>query len=158
HPADKPLGRTSTTGANGRIELEVPLESVVEVGRIGARPKTRSSFKNAIERLLPWRRGARAAAAKADTSGGIHESTAATNQWFDHEVTLLERDARKFAEEWATKGLPRHDVARTAPLEIEQFLAGRCAETFRQWVDRVRVQMRDRIAREAESIGKKLVD
>ena len=158
HTADKPRGRTTTTGANGRVELEVPLEPIVERGRTHVRPKPRSSFKNAIERLLPWRRRARAAAAEAADSGGIHEITAATNQWFDGEVTVLERDARTLAAEWAAKGLPRHDVARTAPLEIEQFLAGRCAETFRQWVDRVRVKMRDRIAREAESIGAKLVE
>jgi hypothetical protein len=158
HTATKPLGRTTSTGSNGRIDLEVPLEPVVETGRIAVRPKPRSSFKNAIERLLPWRRGARAIAADTDATGGIHEITAATNQWFDREVGLLERDARTFAAEWATKGLPRHDVARTAPLEIEQFLAGRCAETFRQWVDRVRVNMRDRIAREAEAIGAKLVE
>ncbi len=158
HPADKPPGRTTTTGANGRIELEVPLESVVEVGRVSVRPKPRSGLRNAIERLLPWRRGARATAADTDAVGGIHEITKATDLWFDQEVTLLERDARTFAADWARNGLPRHDVSRTAPLEIEQFLAGRCAETFRQWVDRVRVKMRDRIAREAESIGAKLVE
>jgi hypothetical protein len=90
--------------------------------------------------------------------GGIHEVTRATNLWFDREVGVLERDARSLAADWAGKGLPRHDVARTAPLEVEQFLAGRCAETFRQWVDRVRVKMRDQIAREAESIGSRLVE
>src|SRR5262249_35157169 len=84
--------------------------------------------------------------------------TRATNYWFDREVGVLERDARALAAEWAGKGLPRHDVARTAPLEAEQVLAARCAEAFRQWADRVRVKMRDRIAREAESIGDKLVE
>ena len=93
-----------------------------------------------------------------DLAGGIHEMAKATNLWFEREVVVLERDACTLAADWAGKGLPRHDVARTAPLEVEQFLAGRCAETFRQWTDRVRVTMRDRIAREAESIGDKLVE
>ncbi|HEY2164322.1 MAG TPA: hypothetical protein VGH04_10040 [Gemmatimonadaceae bacterium] len=91
-------------------------------------------------------------------AGGIHEMAKATDAWFEREVGVLERDARSLAADWAGKGLPRHDVARAAPLEVEQFLAGRCAETFRQWVDRVRVKMRDRIAREAESIGDRLVE
>ena len=102
---------------------------------------------------------ARAAAGRRHRrAGGIHAITQETNLWFDREVGVLERDARTFAAAWASKGLPRHDVARTAPLEVEQFLAGRCAETFRQWVDRVRVTMRDRIAREAQSLGDKLVE
>ena len=85
-------------------------------------------------------------------AGGVHEITRATNYWFDREVGVLELDARAQASEWAAKGLPRHDVARDA-LEVEQFLAGRCVETFRQWIDRVRVKMRDAIAKEAETIA-----
>ena len=44
--------------------------------------------------------------------GGVHEITKATNYWFDREVGALERDARALAADWASKGLPRHDVAR----------------------------------------------
>jgi hypothetical protein len=88
----------------------------------------------------------------AAVTGGVHEITRSTNYWFDREIAVLERDARAHAEEWAGKGLPRHDVARDA-LEVEQFLAGRCVETFRQWIDRVRVKMRDAIAKEAEGIA-----
>jgi len=85
-------------------------------------------------------------------SGGVHEITRATNYWFDREIGVLERDARAHAADWAAKGLPRHDVMRDA-LEVEQFLAGRCVETFRQWIDRVRVKMRDAIAKEAETVA-----
>lgn len=88
----------------------------------------------------------------ATVVGGVHEITKSTNYWFDREIGVLERDARAHAAEWAGKGLPRHDVARDA-LEVEQFLAGRCVETFRQWIDRVRVKMRDAIAKEAEGIA-----
>jgi hypothetical protein len=153
---DNTRGRTTTTGAARRIELEVPLASGVEARRLELRPKTRSPLRDALKRLWPWSK--RAATAEDADAGGVHEITKATNYWFEHEVGLLERDARTLASEWASKGLPRHDVARTAPLEVEQFLAGRCAETFRQWVDRVRVKMRDRIAREAESLGDRLVE
>lgn len=152
-PADETLGRTAAAGAASRIELEVPLGSFAEAPPLDFRVrKTGSRLRDALRRLLPWNKAA-SASVDDDVAGGIHEITKATDAWFEREVKVLERDARVLAAEWAGKGLPRHDVARTAPLEVEQFLAGRCAETFRQWVDRVRVKMRDRIAREAQSIG-----
>lgn len=157
-PTDKSRGRATNTSAPRPIELEVPVASVVEVSRGAPRAaKAKSPLRDALKRLVPWRKTAATAEDAADV-GGIHEITQATNHWFDREVGVLERDARALASGWADRGLPRHDVARTSPLEVEQFLAGRCAETFRQWVDRVRVKMRDRIAREAQSIGDKLVE
>src|SRR5262249_6045985 len=120
-------------------------------------PKPDSPIRDALRKLAPWSKPT--PSIDDDwADGGIHEVTRATNLWFDREVGVLERDARSLAADWAGKGLPRHDVARTAPLEVEQFLGGRCAETFREWVDRVRVKMRDRIAREAGSIGDRLVE
>ncbi|MGH7617322.1 MAG: hypothetical protein ACREPM_08855 [Gemmatimonadaceae bacterium] len=153
---DDTFPRTTSTTTARKIELEVPLASGVETARLRPRPKTRSPLRDALARLWPWSK--RGAIAEDMDAGGVHEITEATNRWFDQEVVALERNARTLAAEWATKGLPRHDVARTAPLEVEQFLAGRCAETFRQWVDRVRVKMRDRIAREAQSLGDRLVE
>ena len=158
HAADGTLGRTIATNGTRRIGLEAPLGSSADAGPIAFRlRKARSPLRHALKKLLSWRPRASAAAGDADVAGGIHEITAATNAWFEKEVVALEHDARTLAAEWAGKGLPRHDVARSAPLEVEQFLAGRCAETFRQWTDRVRVKTRDRIAREAESIGDTLV-
>jgi len=155
--ADQTLGRTAAAGATRKVELEVPLSSFAEPAPPVATPiafrvrQTGSRLRDALKRLLPWSKPA--SLEDTDAAGGIHEITKATDAWFEREVVVLERDARSLAADWAGKGLPRHDVARSAPLEVEQFLAGRCAETFRQWVDRVRVKMRDRIAREAESIG-----
>ena len=89
-------------------------------------------------------------------SGVVHSVTKKTDLWFDREVFTLERDTRTEAASWAAQGLPRHDLARVDPLEIELVLAGRCVELFRQWVGRVRVRMRDAIATEAEGIGSDL--
>ena len=159
-PADETLGRTAPTGAARRIELEVPVGSYSEVPPIDFRVRKAGSrlraLRDALKRFLPWSKPA--VADDADAVGGIQEITKATNAWCEREIAILESDARSLAADWAHKGLPRHDVARTAPLEVEQFLAGRCAETFRQWIDHVRVTMRDRIAREAESIGDRLVE
>ena len=155
--ADEPLGRPAATGATRRVELEVPLGSFAELPPVDFRVrKTGSRLRDALKKLLPWSKPA--ARDATDATGGIHEITRATNAWFEREVAVLEHDARLLAADWASKGLPRHDVPRSAPLEVEQFLAGRCAETFRQWIDHVRVTMRDRIAREAESIGDRLVE
>ncbi len=158
--ADGALGRPTTTGATKKVGREVPLGSFFEVAPLTFRiRRTGARLRDALKRLLPWVKPASASLeAVTDLAGGIHEMTKATNSWFEREVGALETDARSLAEDWAAKGLPRHDVARTAPLEVEQFLAGRCAETFRQWTDRVRVTMRDRIAREAESIGDRLLE
>lgn len=153
--ADETFGRSTATGAARKVELETPLGSVAKAPIAFRVRQTGARLRDALKRFLPW---SKAAITSEDATGGIHAITTATNAWFEREVVLLETDARSLAADWATKGLPRHDVARSAPLEVEQFLAGRCAETFRQWTDRVRVTMRDRIAREAESIGDKLVE
>src|SRR5262249_35982448 len=157
--AHQAIGGTTATGATKRIELEVPLGSAVEGVPAELHVRTpKSPLLDSLKRLWPWSKPASAPVENGAYPGGIHEVTRATNSWFDGEVAILERDARSLAADWAGKGLPRHDVARTAPLEVEQFLAGRCAETFRQWTDRVRVTMRDRIAREAQAIGDRLVE
>ena len=158
--AAESLGRTTPTGATRKVELEVPLGSFTDAAPVDFQVRKTGSrlsgLRDAIKRLWPWSKPAGADANAA--VGGIQEITKATNAWFDREVTALEGDARSLAADWAHKGLPRHDVPRTAPLEVEQFLAGRCTETFRQWTDHVRVTMRDRIAREAEAIGDRLVE
>ena len=162
----------SNDGAPKLSDIEIPLESAIESNVLhGVGQPSSSTFLGILKKFSPWSKPASAdrkdvAEIRADSSeidatdvaGGIHEITRATNYWFDREVGVLERDARALATEWAGKGLPRHDVVRHAPLEVEQFLAGRCTETFRQWVDRVRVKMRDQIARQAQAIGGHLGD
>ncbi len=163
-PVEQTLGRRSATSATRRIELEVPLASFSEIAPTGSGSDlhlrtTRPRLRDALKRLVRWGKSAFAPAEETgDVAGGIHEITKATDSWFEREVSGLEQDARSLAANWAGKGLPRHDVGRSGPLEVELYLAGRCAETFRQWVDRVRVKMRDRIAREAESLGARLVE
>ena len=95
-------------------------------------------------------------AADEGASGAVHSITRKTDYWFDREIFMLERDTRKEAAGWAAQGLPRHDLARVDPLEIELVLAGRCVELFRRWVGRVRIKIKDAIATEAEGIGNDL--
>ncbi len=87
-------------------------------------------------------------------SGVVYTITKKTDFWFDREVFVIERDAKKEAADWAAQGLPRHDLQRVDPLEIELVLAGRCTELFRGWVGRVRTKMRDAINSEVENIGR----
>jgi hypothetical protein len=86
-------------------------------------------------------------------AGVVYAITKKTDFWFDREVSTIERDARKEAADWAAQGLPRHDLARVDPLEIELVLAGRCIELFRQWVARVHVKARDAINTEADLVA-----
>ncbi|HKR09188.1 MAG TPA: hypothetical protein VJS39_08365, partial [Gemmatimonadaceae bacterium] len=67
------------------------------------------------------------------------------NYWFNREFAVIELDASRLASEWAEKGLPRHDVERTGPVEPEQVLAMKCMELYRQWRDRVAIKMQDAI-------------
>jgi hypothetical protein len=87
-------------------------------------------------------------------AGGVHRITRKTNYWFEREIHVIERDAEQSAVEWAQKGLPRHDVPRTEPLEPEQVLAKRCAQLFREWQLRVKTKMQDAI----EESGRELAD
>ncbi|HEX9310066.1 MAG TPA: hypothetical protein VF887_04585, partial [Gemmatimonadaceae bacterium] len=80
-----------------------------------------------------------------DAGTGVHAITKKTDYWFNRELYQLEQEAKHLAAEWAEKGLPRHDVARTGVLEPEQVLAMKGLELFRQWRRRVRVKMQDQI-------------
>lgn len=88
-----------------------------------------------------------------DGSAGVHAITKKTNYWFEREVHVIERRADESAAEWAHKGLPRHDVARTEPLEPEQVLGKLCAQTFRDWQLRVRTKMQDAIEQGSQQLG-----
>lgn len=84
--------------------------------------------------------------APSDTNdGGIHAITRTTNYWFNMNLALLEKAARQYAHEWAERGLPHHNAPRTAPLPVEEVLAKRASELFREWGDRVHVKVRDAI-------------
>lgn len=76
---------------------------------------------------------------------GVYAITKNTNFWFNRELYAIEQEARRLAAEWAEKGLPRHDVERTAPVEPEQVLSMKCMELYRQWRDRVQIKMQDAI-------------
>lgn len=91
--------------------------------------------------------------APEDMSHGVHAVTKKTDYWFDREVGTLEKQAVAWADAWADKGLPRHDVPRNEPLEPEQVLAKRCAQTFRDWQLRVRTKMQDAIERSSQQLG-----
>lgn len=80
----------------------------------------------------------------AESAGtGIHAITRKTDYWFEREAHVIETHAEQWAAGWAEKGLPRHDVARTEPLEPEQVLGGLSAQLFRDWQRRVRTKLQD---------------
>ena len=87
---------------------------------------------------------------------GVHAITRVTDQWFEREIHAIEKGAREQAAEWATRGLPRHDVPRTEPLEPEQVLAAHCAQLFRDWQRRVRTKMQDAIEEGSQAVGRQV--
>ncbi len=88
-----------------------------------------------------------------DGGGGVHAITKKTNYWFEREVHVIERRAEESAAEWAHRGLPRHDVVRTEPLEPEQVLIKLCAQVFRDWQLRVRTKVQDAIEEGSQQFG-----
>lgn len=89
-------------------------------------------------------------------TNGVHAITRNTDYWFEREIHVIERNAREQAGEWATKGLPRHDVVRTEPLEPEQVLAAHCTQLFREWQSRVRTKMQDAIEEGSQAVGRQV--
>jgi hypothetical protein len=89
-------------------------------------------------------------------SNGVHAITKTTDYWFERELHVIERDAQVAASEWAARGLPRHDVPRTEPLEPEQVLAARCYQLFRDWQRRVRTKMQDAIEEGSQEVGRQV--
>src|SRR5687767_12291432 len=93
-----------------------------------------------------------------EEGNGVHAITRKTDYWFNRELNEIEQEARKFAAEWAEKGLPRHDVERTGVLEPEQVLGMKCLELFRQWRTRVRVKMQDHIQRSSSDLSRSIAE
>jgi hypothetical protein len=87
---------------------------------------------------------------------GVYAITRNTDYWFERELGMIERMAREQAEGWAQRGLPRHDVPRTEPLEPEQVLTARCAQLFRDWQRRVRTKMQDAIEAGSQEVGRQV--
>src|SRR3990170_3564447 len=136
----------SRFGRNGILNPPVPssngnLQSAPPSRWSGglARVWDRLSFKNPFSPKPPTDGG------DDEEGNGVHAITKKTDYWFNRELYEIEQDARKFAAEWAEKGLPRHDVERAGVLEPEQVLGMKCLELFRQWRTRVRVKMQDQI-------------
>jgi len=117
--------RMSEDVQNDSRDAEVPL--LPSVDGLGE-----ARLQNPILDILKkfTRSNERGADAESETPavGEIFQITRTANYWFDREIGVLERDARAVAADWAAKGLPRHGVQRHAPLEVEQFLAGRYVE------------------------------
>jgi hypothetical protein len=64
----------------------------------------------------------------------VHEALKGTDVQLGYLYSGLEREAQGLAQQWAEKGLPRHDVPRSALTEPEEILARRAQEAFSQWV------------------------
>ncbi|HEX6058759.1 MAG TPA: hypothetical protein VFZ11_07045, partial [Gemmatimonadaceae bacterium] len=95
--------------------------------------------------------------------GGASETRSAADPVTSSEVSLgydisgLEKEASSLAREWAEKGLPRHDLASSGRLEVEEMLERRAVEVYMRWVNRVRRRMGDAIHEESERVGARLV-
>jgi len=93
-----------------------------------------------------------------DDENGVYAITKKTDYWFNGELLRLEQEAKKLAAEWAEKGLPRHDVERTAAFEPEQVLEMKSLELFRQWRKRVRTKMQDQIQNASATLNRLIGD
>lgn len=89
---------------------------------------------------------------------GLHPITKNTNYWFNREFYQIESAALMSAAAWAEKGLPRHDIVRTTPLDPEQVLVKQCSQLFRDWVERVRTKMQDAIEDASQKVGEHVAD
>lgn len=152
-------GSNGNGRSNGHRPSEPRLDAPPQPTESPTRPKE-GFFDQFWSRFRPMRSmeggadgDAASSAADEGPSGVVYTITKKTDYWFDREVHVLERDARDEAAKWAAQGLPRHDLERVDPLEVELVLAGRTVELFRQWISRVRTKMRDAINAEAEYIG-----
>ena len=76
---------------------------------------------------------------------------------FGYDISGLEKEASTLAREWAEKGLPRHDLAPSGRLEVEELLERRAVEVYMRWVNRVRRRTTDAIQQESERLGARLV-
>ena len=118
------------------------------LGRLGQYWDTYAPFRN------PFAKKIDALDDDADAGNGVHAITKKTDYWFNRELYQLEQEAKQLAAEWAEKGLPRHDVARSGVFEPEQVLAMKSLELFRQWRRRVRVKMQDQIQTASSTLNR----
>lgn len=96
----------------------------------------------------------------ADDEGdddGVYAVIRNTNYWFNRELAQIEQAARSEAASWAGNGLPHHATEASEALPVELALAARCTETFRQWMERVRVKMQDAIEHAGQLVSQRMV-
>jgi hypothetical protein len=87
----------------------------------------------------------------ADGHNVVHEALKAVDVWFKYEVSALEREASQLAQQWAQRGLPRHDLVSQTPSEAEQVLTQRAIEIYAAWISRVQRRI---AAATAKQIGR----
>ncbi|HEX2211482.1 MAG TPA: hypothetical protein VHG93_27600, partial [Longimicrobium sp.] len=86
----------------------------------------------------------------------VHNVLKRTEVWFGYRAAAVEKEARDLAAAHAEKGQPRHDLARSEPLEMEVLLEQRAREVLSGWTDRVHRQLQGAVAAETEGIGTRL--
>src|SRR2546423_2676982 len=118
------------------------------LGRLGRYWDSYAPFRN------PFARKVDSLDDDLEAGNGVHAITRKTDYWFSRQLYPLEQEAKRLAAEWAEKGLPRHDVARSGVFEPEQVLAMKCLELFRQWRRRVRVKMQDQIQTASSTLNR----
>src|SRR5205085_2510543 len=60
----------------------------------------------------------------------VHEVLKGLDVSFGYHVAGLEKEAQRYAQTWADRGLPRHDLALDEPLEVEKELAHRARQIY----------------------------
>lgn len=160
--ADLRARRASPSNGNGHHRHGTPSEPDGRPTRNG-HPLPQYYPSDAADRDLERRLGSYTGSEGAPSSGempaaapdqGVHGITRNTDYWFERELHAIERSAREQAADWAAKGLPRHDLPRTEPLEPEQVLAAHSTQLFKDWHRRVRTRMQDAIEEGSQAVGR----
>lgn len=89
---------------------------------------------------------------------GIHALMKSLDVWFDIEVAMIEKEARRDAEYLAERSLPRLDIQAVGPHEMEHTIAARCTQVFREWLERSRNKLQDAIEASTRAIGRRVAE
>ncbi|HET7602980.1 MAG TPA: hypothetical protein VFK36_08185 [Gemmatimonadales bacterium] len=86
----------------------------------------------------------------------VHQTLKGGEVGLGFDYSAIEKEAMGLAQALADKGLPRHDLPATAPIEEEELLANRAREIFRKWVKSINGKMRGALAGELTSAAEEL--
>ena len=85
---------------------------------------------------------------------GVHKILTNVDYWFNVELNQIDKEANRYANEWALQNIPGLTERRDELLPPEKDLVSRCESLWKQWPHRMKVKVQEAIDRGGDELAK----